>query len=132
MRHPNFSELSAYIDGELDKERKREIEAHIETCEKCRKEVELLKGIDEIIVDTAPKWVPENFLDTLELTRKREKRFGVTLKKLALGLLAIAIFSLPVLGILRVNYEEKVNKEFQVLIEEHKTMGIEGVVPVKW
>ncbi len=131
MKHLSFSELSLYIDGELDDEKKKEIEAHLAVCDKCRKELALLKGIDDIIIEKSPDWVVENFLDSLELTKKK-KRFGITLKKLALGFLVFLILSLPVLGILRTTYEEKVNKEFQVLIEEHKTIGIEGVVPVKW
>ena len=132
MTHPTFSELSSFVDGELDKEKRKEIENHLNICKECREKVALLKGIDEVIVESTPKWVTENFLDSLELTKKKEKRFGFSIKKLALGILAFLILTLPVIGILRTSYEERVNKEFQVLIEEHKSMGIEEVVPIKW
>ncbi len=132
LTHPTFSELSSFVDNELDEEKRKEIENHLNICKECREKVALLKGIDEVIIESTPKWVTENFLDSLELTKKREKRFGFSVKKLALGLLAFLILTLPILGILRTSYEERVNKEFQVLIEEHKSMGIEEVIPIKW
>ncbi len=132
MKHPRFSELSSFIDRELKEEKLKKIENHIKVCETCKKTVEFLKGVNTAVIENTPQWVTENFLDTLDLNRVKEKRFGISLKKLALGFLAFLILTLPVIGVLRTSYEEKVNKEFQVLIEEHNTIGIEGVIPIKW
>ncbi len=132
MRHPDISELFLYIDGELDDEKRKEIENHIKVCEKCKKELSFIKGIDQIIVDKAPVWEPDNFIDSLELSKKQKRHFALPFKRLVLGFLLFLALSLPVIGILRTTYEEGVQKEFQVLIEEHKTMGIEGVIPITW
>lgn len=132
MKHLSFSEISSFLDGELDEKEKKKIEDHLILCDKCKKTFNLLKEIDSVIVEGAPQWVSDNFLDSLNLTEKKEKRFGFSVKKLALGMVAFLILTLPVIGILRTSYEEKINKEFQILIEEHETMGIEGVAPIKW
>ena len=132
MKHLSFSEISSFLDGELDEREKKKIEDHLILCDKCKKTFNLLKEIDSVIVEGAPQWVSDNFLDSLNLTEKKEKRFGFSVKKLALGMVAFLILTLPVIGILRTSYEEKINKEFQILIEEHETMGIEGVAPIKW
>ncbi|HID15825.1 MAG TPA: zf-HC2 domain-containing protein [Candidatus Atribacteria bacterium] len=132
MKHLSFSEISSFLDGELDEREKKKIEDHLILCDKCKKTFNLLKEIDSVIVEGAPQWVNDNFLDSLNLTEKKEKRFGFSVKKLALGMVAFLILTLPVIGILRTSYEEKINKEFQILIEEHETMGIEGVAPIKW
>jgi anti-sigma factor RsiW len=39
--------LSGYLDGELDKKQKAEIEKHLKECEVCRKELEELRQLDE-------------------------------------------------------------------------------------
>lgn len=39
--------LNGYLDGELDKEQKAEIEKHLKECEVCRKELEELRQLDE-------------------------------------------------------------------------------------
>ena len=39
--------LNGYLDGELDKEHKAEIEKHLKECEVCRKELEELRQLDE-------------------------------------------------------------------------------------
>ena len=132
MKHPDISELFLYIDGELDRNKKREIEKHLEICEKCREEISFIKKVDEIIIDSAPAWEPDNFINMLDLSKRQKRHFGLPFKKLVLGFLLFLALSLPVIGILRTTYEEGVQKEFQVLIEEHKAMGIEGVVPIKW
>lgn len=132
MKHLSFSDISSFLDGELDEKEKKKIEDHLILCDKCKKTFNLLKEIDSVIVEGAPQWVSDNFLDSLNLTEKKEKRFGFSVKKLALGMVAFLILTLPVIGILRTSYEEKINKEFQILIEEHETMGIEGVAPIKW
>lgn len=132
MKHLSFSEISSFLDGELDEKEKKKIEDHLILCDKCKKTFNLLKEIDSVIVEGAPQWVSDNFLDSLNLTEKKEKRFGFSVKKLVLGMVAFLILTLPVIGILRTSYEEKINKEFQILIEEHETMGIEGVAPIKW
>ncbi len=39
--------LSGYLDGELDREQKEEVEQHLRECEECRNEIEELKRLDQ-------------------------------------------------------------------------------------
>jgi hypothetical protein len=39
--------LSGYLDGELDREQKAEVEKHLRECERCRNELEELKQLDQ-------------------------------------------------------------------------------------
>ena len=132
MMHPNFSKLILYIDNELPEDEKKEIEKHIASCNICKERIQYLSRIDNAIIDTAPQWIPENFISSLDLGKKKVKSFGFSLKKLALGFLAFAVLSLPIIGIMRVNYDENMNKEFSILVQEHESISIGEVMPIKW
>lgn len=43
--HPFISTLSRYLDGELEEEKTRRFEAHLEKCPACRKKVEVLQAV---------------------------------------------------------------------------------------
>lgn len=43
MNCSEHEDLAAFLDGELDERRAREIRAHIESCRRCRRAAELLK-----------------------------------------------------------------------------------------
>jgi hypothetical protein len=51
MKCIGIGEIQAYIDGEPDISRKKEIEHHLETCEKCAKEFEKLKTTDNAVFE---------------------------------------------------------------------------------
>ncbi len=48
MRHPEEL-LSAYADGELPQDKRREVEEHLKICEHCRRELEKLKKLEGIM-----------------------------------------------------------------------------------
>ncbi|MEO0142474.1 MAG: anti-sigma factor [candidate division WOR-3 bacterium] len=41
--------LSAYLDNELEGKDRRMLEAHLQVCTECKKEIERLRGVDEIL-----------------------------------------------------------------------------------
>ena len=66
--------LSAYLDGELTAEERREVAAHLEGCEECRRELALLKRLDAALgsLDApAPARLAERVLDRLQPRRRR-------------------------------------------------------------
>ncbi|RKZ22889.1 hypothetical protein DRQ18_01745 [bacterium] len=50
MRHPEEL-LSAYADGELPEDKRREVEEHLKIYKHCRRELEKLKKLEGIIGD---------------------------------------------------------------------------------
>jgi len=65
--------LSAYLDGELTAEERREVAAHLEGCEECRRELALLKRLDAALgsLDApAPARLAERVLDRLQPRRR--------------------------------------------------------------
>lgn len=58
-------ELSAALDGELPEEVRRAVEAHLAGCPACRKERDLLGGVDRLYRALPREDAPEGFEDTL-------------------------------------------------------------------
>lgn len=46
--------LSAYLDGELDPARRRQVEAHLAACPRCSQELARLRAGDEALADLQP------------------------------------------------------------------------------
>ena len=53
--------ISPYIDGKLSQRKKREVENHLEVCEKCRTEVEEIKRLRQLFVDAEKFEAPYGF-----------------------------------------------------------------------
>jgi hypothetical protein len=49
MSDPIQNKLSAYLDGELDPTSRREVEAHLETCQSCQAEMDELKELSFLL-----------------------------------------------------------------------------------
>jgi anti-sigma factor (TIGR02949 family) len=65
--------LSAWLDGELAAEERREVAGHLEVCPECRRELALLKRLDEALGSLeapAPARLPERVLDRLQPRRR--------------------------------------------------------------
>ena len=59
--------LEAYIEGELDEHRNREIAEHISGCELCRKELTITRSIPNLVNSLSTPPVPEDIIaDTLK------------------------------------------------------------------
>jgi len=66
--------LSAFFDGELTPEERREVAAHLEGCEECRRELALLSQLDAALgsleAAPAPAALAERVLDRVQPRRR--------------------------------------------------------------
>lgn len=86
--------LSAYLDGELDPERRRLVEVHLATCAICRETLAALRAGDDALAALAPTPVAP---DLGREFRRRLRRQGAR-SALSAGLLAL--FAVTVRGLL--------------------------------
>ena len=60
MKHFDEITIQKYIDNELSKEERNEVEMHIETCEECKKQVENQRVFSEKVKDSLDVFVPDD------------------------------------------------------------------------
>ena len=82
--------LSAYLDGELDPARRRQVAAHLATCPICTRELAHLQAGDEALAGLQP---PPSAPDLRPLLRRRLRRQGARIA-LTGGLIALLVMSL--------------------------------------
>lgn len=63
MRHTEGMKLSAFLDGEVSEEERAEILKHLRTCSHCRKEIEELSRVSDLLfflgeVRVSPRFFP--------------------------------------------------------------------------
>ena len=58
MKHFGEITIQKYIDNELSKEERNEVEMHIETCEECKKQVEIQRVFAENVKKSLDEFVP--------------------------------------------------------------------------
>ena len=58
MKHFDEITIQKYIDNELSKEERNEVEMHIETCEECKKQVEIQRVFAENVKKSLDEFVP--------------------------------------------------------------------------
>lgn len=72
MEHEKAQELlSCYVDGTLDAESSKKLEAHLEGCEDCRGDLDLLKKTLQVVGEIQPAQAPADF--SARLRRKARK-----------------------------------------------------------
>jgi len=72
MEHEKAQKLlSCYVDGTLDPENTQKLEAHLEGCQECRGDFDLLKKTLQIVGEIPPAEVPPDF--SARLRRKARK-----------------------------------------------------------
>lgn len=72
MEHEQAQKLlSCYVDGTLDSESARKLEAHLEGCAKCRGDLDLLKKTLQVVGEIPPAEAPADF--SARLRRKARK-----------------------------------------------------------
>jgi anti-sigma factor RsiW len=72
MKHEKAQELlSCYVDGTLDAESSQKLEAHLEECEECRGDLDLLKKTLQVVGGIPPAEAPADF--SARLRRKARK-----------------------------------------------------------
>ncbi len=60
-----MNEISAYLDGDLDEDLKRELDAHLKKCHKCSVVVDTTRKTIELYCDGKLFPLPENVRDRL-------------------------------------------------------------------
>jgi anti-sigma factor RsiW len=65
-------ELSNYLDGELEKAVKRELEQHLEHCEECKMVVDQTKQTVNIFCDSEPVELPADVKSRLHDALRRK------------------------------------------------------------
>jgi hypothetical protein len=77
-------ELTAYLDGELERARFREVEGHLEGCLPCLEQLESLKQSGKLVVGNLPELEPRP-----ELWRNLAERIGASRAESPAGLLRV-------------------------------------------
>ncbi len=73
--------ISLYIDGMLTPEENESLEAHLKVCDQCSKVYEQTYELVNILKQTEPVKLPQNFHDELMSRVKAEKQIDITEKK---------------------------------------------------
>ncbi len=73
--------ISPYIDGELDRERARQLEAHVESCSECRQRLEEMKAVVQMVGALEEKELPDDFADRLQTRLEAEQVTGMIHRK---------------------------------------------------
>jgi len=76
--------LSAYIDDEITTDVRREMEAHLDTCETCHKEYETLLSSWELAGDMRTEAAPDGLWQSVEAELKQKNNTQTTTEDLAL------------------------------------------------
>lgn len=84
------SNLSAYIDDEVTTDVRREIEAHLDTCEKCHTEYETLQASWELAGDMRTEAAPEGLWQAVESELQQKGHNNTTAEDLALMVRGLA------------------------------------------
>ncbi|SNX55124.1 DUF4349 domain-containing protein [Thermoanaerobacterium sp. RBIITD] len=73
--------INQYVDDELDEKNRRDVKEHINTCEDCKKDYNIISSIKEILSEMPPVTLPEDFSAKLhENLVKTESRLNVKRK----------------------------------------------------
>jgi predicted anti-sigma-YlaC factor YlaD len=75
MKHPDRKKLSAFLDGELPEEDRLRITEHLSLCEECRREIDRLTDVMNVLGE-APSVEPSPWFLTDLKRRIREDRIG--------------------------------------------------------
>ncbi|MBT4140753.1 MAG: hypothetical protein HOE48_22765 [Candidatus Latescibacteria bacterium] len=76
--------LSAYVDDELTTDVRRDIEAHLDTCEKCHQEYETLLSTWELAGDMRTEAAPDGLWQAVEAELQQKGHNNTTTEDLAL------------------------------------------------
>lgn len=101
MRDHPIETLSLYVDGALEPEAMKQVEAHLRTCDRCRREVEWLQAVARALESAPLREVPGDLADPImeqilafEARRRYPQVRGPVLQA-ARGLVRVRIGDLP-------------------------------------
>ncbi|QHW29567.1 hypothetical protein GZH47_01105 [Paenibacillus rhizovicinus] len=97
-KHPE-EQLSAYLDDELTQDERKEIEAHLETCESCQELLEAMAVNNDDLVQTfslieAPMDLEVRVMQSIASEEGRQFAGNGRILALLLGLLTLGLFYL--------------------------------------
>ena len=70
--------LNAYMDGELPEKQRPIVEAHLASCESCRRQLEDIRGIDELFQGTlSVPPVPDGLVARIMAEARRKQPMGI-------------------------------------------------------
>ncbi|MBN1273722.1 MAG: zf-HC2 domain-containing protein [Candidatus Aminicenantes bacterium] len=93
MDHQKIKELiSSYLDGELDREQEKIVISHLKSCPECRRELEEMKKLEEIMSRIELKKPPQEMWQTYwnSVYNRLERRIGWIL--LSVGAIILLFF----------------------------------------
>jgi len=122
--------LSLYLDNELDEDRKKQVETHLQQCDACKKEFEELTFIKNILAETEEVSVPDVFDERLHAALKAEsmrmkkktpnlKRFTSIAAIFVVGLFAVSLY----------NNSSLLTDGFDKYFDTNSSQSIESSVP---
>jgi len=82
--------LSPYIDGELSSPEKARVERHIEGCDACRRELEMLRGTVGLLQRAPVVAAPRSFTIAATAPRRRPVAWGALRAATAVAVLVLA------------------------------------------
>jgi len=94
--------LSAYVDGELSLQERRDLEAHLEHCSRCHEELESLRAVSSLVGSLPAVEPSEAFTSTLtrELIARQPRRWLRPIPLFVRNLVpALAVAALVLLGV---------------------------------
>jgi predicted anti-sigma-YlaC factor YlaD len=86
--------LSGYIDGELNVEEKSELEKHLQSCEECRKELDVFRRLKEVTGAMKYADVPDYVWDNYWRGIYRRLELGIGWILLSIGVILLLGFGL--------------------------------------
>jgi hypothetical protein len=86
--------LSGYIDGELNVEEKSELEKHLQSCEECRKELDIFRRLKEVTGAMKYADVPDYVWDNYWRGIYRRLELGIGWILLSIGVILLLGFGL--------------------------------------
>ena len=120
--------FSEYIDGVLDEENLNLVEEHLSKCEACRKELNKLIKMLEILKNLKREDTPPNFLETLHERIRQRKALNAFLNellknpnvKVPLAVCVMIIFIIAVFKTVNIYYLSKTISEKEYKLKDFK------------
>jgi hypothetical protein len=116
--------LSGYLDGELDRKQKAELEKHLRECEQCRNELEELKRLDQQVRTSEIEEPSRDFFFQLNrrIMQKVKKKPRVSLFRLSPILVPVAAAALVLIVLLNIQQPTRlVSLDDRILYAEVET-----------
>jgi len=131
MRCKEIKELlEAYVEGELDTSEQMEVDRHVNSCESCRRELELTRCVPKLVsaleTPAVPDGIVSDALEQLRSTPRRQRRWARISEALSSRKWQIAAFAslLILISVISIGYQ-RMDKTSQITDEQVASAAIE-------